>query len=189
MRRSRARRLRWLEGLTPNISESDVFGGVDIGTNANSVNGPALTVVTALQVADELDGNGTIMRVVGRLTLRNGSLLAGVGQPVAVWMGMKVVDLPSGAGSAPEYNLQDIDANDVSWMWTNFVICPPTIANNQSGTNQQILPFGDWVDVRSRRRIRKEQALVIYMQVAANADDQSLDINVVPYLRVLAKLN
>lgn len=198
--RRRKTRTRWIEGVTlaPQGGGERDFYQVHPANNYSGLLGdsPIPELITAAQVKDELDGNGTILRIVGDIILFNVTSIDTSPREVVIWEAIKVVDEELGTGSGPTFDLSQIQSNDMSWMWTRFTYLESPTSTTPSlavaSDNRFHAPFGPKVDIRVRRRIRKGQALKYYCTfgVPGHVSTNVLEgLYVMPQLRVLCKLN
>lgn len=201
MRRRRKVNTRWLDGFTiPQGAQTlTPVAGASVGTNYVGINtGPVFTLLTTRDVTDQLDGNGTILRIVGNIRLFNNvQNTESQKQDAFVWEGIKVVDREGTGPTYATFDLSTVDSTDASWMWTRTTYLNASTALTSLDTmanNEYIIPFGSYVDVRSKRRIRKQQALEYYLSfgvpyLGPGTLDVNSTITILPTLRILAKLN
>lgn len=176
-------RVRWVGGMVrPTITTASSVA-------SNAAQGHVEEIVSSTQVFEELDGAGTLVRLVGELHVQN--QFPTVAQMI-VYVGFRVIELPA-IGSAPILSLQDEGEQASPWllMRTWVLGSPETVGeaifHNQISTNEFHVPYGPHFDIKVRRKLRQNQAVVLYMN-GTDATGAAVNVNYWGNIRALCAL-
>lgn len=206
-RTRRPRRLRWIEGISQTCPGPGKFTEFAIPNQATIPAQTLTDIVSAAQVENELDGNGTVMRIVGDIHLYlpfNVEAAAVSTFPIVIWLGIKALELPP-SGTEATWDPSDANAQDASWMWMRtFILGTVTgrapVAEVSAGV-QYVDGYAhtERVDIRARRKLRQQQGIGLYgcgavptsspTAYGATSSGVAVVANLIGNIRVLCKLS
>lgn len=208
-RTRRPRRLRWLEGISQTVSGTGTYQQFVLSNPALASAGPLTEILSQSQIQNELDGNGTLMRIVGQMHVSLPWDACNAGnfgtEPVVIWLGIKANEVPP-AGNVTTWDISGADAQDASWLFMKTVTLMGSARAfpNELGESPSAIQFGGccWsttvdIDVKARRKLRQDMAVSLYGQGATgggSAFGSSVGgvltcVHLIGNLRVLCKLS
>lgn len=207
-RTRRPRRLRWIEGISQTVGSAGNYEVFPLLYGAGTANPPIVDVLSPAQIQDQLDGNGTLIRLVGDMSfsvdvnaVTGGVWFTG---PIIVWVGIRELEVPP-AGVPSSWDPSDAAVQDASWLYMKQILVhsPWAVTTTLGNVSTQVsypslYTTVEHVDIKARRRLRQDTAISMFAAVAlpnqdfpssGYPDGVAWKVNMTAQLRVLCKLN
>jgi len=168
IRRAQRRKTSWLEGIRGGCTvDIPVRPCTDVESAPLSfllVDNPAAVIPGDVTTATE----ATVVRIVGELLVYHGYVAANAGDSsiafITTWMGIAIQDITQQGAFDPLHPFLDNQSKDWLWrgtFWSSTAVLAGgtelrTFTNNEAGPQS-----GSHIDVRVKRKIREEEAIVL----------------------------
>lgn len=173
MRMRRARRRRdWLQGITP-VLASGAWTAAPLSGGSYYLE----SVLASSQIQADLDGAGTLLRIVGDLYFVMNSGVGGGANPVLISFGIMDVQEDQTGAMSPTMSVLNTTANEFKWLWSksvltpvlqnsnSSVIFPAGVHNSSAGATNALTNASAGIDIKCRRKVYTGKPIGLFMDL------------------------